>query len=138
MFAKTFFLFLAEHACLSNPCSNGGSCSENSQGYECQCAPGWSGPSCTISEIALYLYPLNVSTPHRKDHAEYPEFFCLDVDDCAPNPCNHGGTCQDMVNGFKCHCPSQWTGKTCLIGEPHSLSSSFHHVTPVNCTCKCL
>uniref|UniRef100_A0A8C9YE75 Delta-like protein n=1 Tax=Sander lucioperca TaxID=283035 RepID=A0A8C9YE75_SANLU len=75
----------AEHACLSNPCSNGGSCSENSQGYECQCAPGWS------------------------------EFFCLDVDDCAPNPCNHGGTCQDMVNGFKCHCPSQWTGKTCLI-----------------------
>uniref|UniRef100_A0A8C3AJ23 Delta-like protein n=1 Tax=Cyclopterus lumpus TaxID=8103 RepID=A0A8C3AJ23_CYCLU len=76
----------AEHACLSNPCSNGGSCSETSQGYECQCAPGWSGPSCTIN-----------------------------VDDCSPNPCNHGGTCQDLVNGFKCHCPSQWTGKTCLI-----------------------
>ncbi|XP_070697001.1 protein jagged-1b-like [Pempheris klunzingeri] len=76
----------AEHACLSNPCSNGGSCSETSQGYECQCAPGWSGPSCTIN-----------------------------VDDCSPNPCNHGGTCQDLVNGYKCHCPSQWTGKTCLI-----------------------
>ncbi|GLD56178.1 protein jagged-1 [Lates japonicus] len=76
----------AEHACLSNPCSNGGSCSETSQGYECQCALGWSGPSCTIN-----------------------------VDDCSPNPCNHGGTCQDMVNGYKCHCPSQWTGKTCLI-----------------------
>lgn len=40
---------VAEHACLSAPCSNGGSCSETSQGYECQCAPGWSGPSCTIS-----------------------------------------------------------------------------------------
>uniref|UniRef100_A0A7N6B2V0 Delta-like protein n=1 Tax=Anabas testudineus TaxID=64144 RepID=A0A7N6B2V0_ANATE len=76
----------AEHACLSNPCSNGGSCSETSQGYECQCAPGWSGPSCTIN-----------------------------VDDCSPNPCSHGGTCQDLVNGYKCHCPSQWTGKTCLI-----------------------
>ncbi|KAF3708394.1 Protein jagged-1b [Channa argus] len=76
----------AEHACLSNPCSNGGSCSETSQGYECQCASGWSGPSCTIN-----------------------------VDDCSPNPCNHGGTCQDLVNGYKCHCPSQWTGKTCLI-----------------------
>ncbi|XP_075875032.1 protein jagged-1b [Nelusetta ayraudi] len=76
----------AEHACLSNPCSNGGSCSETSQGYECQCAPGWSGPSCDIN-----------------------------VDDCSPNPCNHGGTCQDQVNGYKCLCPSQWTGKTCLI-----------------------
>uniref|UniRef100_A0A8C6T537 Delta-like protein n=1 Tax=Neogobius melanostomus TaxID=47308 RepID=A0A8C6T537_9GOBI len=76
----------AEHACLSNPCSNGGSCSETSQGYECQCAPGWSGDSCAIN-----------------------------VDDCSPNPCNHGGTCQDLVNGFKCHCPPQWSGKTCLI-----------------------
>uniref|UniRef100_H3DGV7 Delta-like protein n=1 Tax=Tetraodon nigroviridis TaxID=99883 RepID=H3DGV7_TETNG len=76
----------AEHACLSGPCSNGGSCSETSQGYECQCAAGWSGPSCTI-----------------------------DIDDCAPNPCNHGGTCQDLVNGYKCHCPPQWMGKTCLI-----------------------
>ncbi|PWA26071.1 hypothetical protein CCH79_00001470 [Gambusia affinis] len=76
----------AEHACLSNPCSNGGSCSETAQGYECQCAPGWSGPSCTIN-----------------------------VDDCSPSPCNHGGTCQDLVNGYKCHCPPQWMGKTCLI-----------------------
>uniref|UniRef100_A0A1A7Y6I2 Delta-like protein n=2 Tax=Iconisemion striatum TaxID=60296 RepID=A0A1A7Y6I2_9TELE len=76
----------AEHACLSNPCSNGGSCSETSQGYECRCAPGWSGPSCTIN-----------------------------IDDCSPNPCNHGGTCQDLVNGYKCHCPPQWMGKTCLI-----------------------
>ncbi|XP_037127128.1 protein jagged-1b [Syngnathus acus] len=76
----------AEHACLSNPCSNGGSCSETSHGYECHCVPGWSGPSCT-----------------------------LNIDDCSPNPCNHGGTCQDLVNSYKCVCPSQWTGKTCLI-----------------------
>uniref|UniRef100_A0A8C5I512 Delta-like protein n=1 Tax=Gouania willdenowi TaxID=441366 RepID=A0A8C5I512_GOUWI len=76
----------AEHACLSNPCSNGGRCSETSQGFECRCQPGWSGSSCDIN-----------------------------VDDCLPNPCNHGGTCKDLVNGFKCYCPSQWTGKTCLI-----------------------
>lgn len=41
------------------------------------------------------------------------------------------------MNGYKCHCPSQWTGKTCLIGEPPGLFSSFHHFTLVSCTCKC-
>lgn len=51
---------------------------------------------------------------------------CLDVDDCSPNPCNHGGTCQDQVNGYKCLCPSQWTGKTCLIGEPPLLFPALH------------
>uniref|UniRef100_A0A674EYA6 Delta-like protein n=1 Tax=Salmo trutta TaxID=8032 RepID=A0A674EYA6_SALTR len=76
----------AEHACLSGPCFNGGSCVETSQGFECQCGPGWSGPSCSIN-----------------------------VDECFPNPCGHGGTCQDQVNGFKCTCPFQWSGKTCLI-----------------------
>lgn len=40
-----------------------------------------------------------------------------DIDDCSPNPCGHGGTCQDLVDGFKCICPSQWTGKTCQIGK---------------------
>lgn len=55
------FLIQAEHACLSNPCSNGGSCSETSQGYECQCAAGWSGPSCTISKTALHPHALNIS-----------------------------------------------------------------------------
>ncbi|KAL8173368.1 UNVERIFIED_CONTAM: Protein jagged-1, partial [Gekko kuhli] len=37
------------------------------------------------------------------------------IDDCSPNPCGHGGTCQDLVDGFKCICPPQWTGKTCQI-----------------------
>lgn len=55
------FLLVAEHACLSSPCSNGGSCSETSQGYECQCAPGWSGPSCTISKNTLKLQILSAN-----------------------------------------------------------------------------
>ncbi|KAF4802579.1 Protein jagged-1 [Turdus rufiventris] len=42
--------------------------------------------------------------------------FCIaDIDDCTPNPCGHGGTCQDLVDGFKCICPPQWTGKTCQL-----------------------
>lgn len=40
----------AEHACLSDPCHNGGSCLETSTGFECVCAPGWAGPTCTDSK----------------------------------------------------------------------------------------
>lgn len=44
--------------------------------------------------------------------------FCqTDIDDCSPNNCSHGGTCLDLVNGFKCVCPPQWTGKTCQLGK---------------------
>lgn len=49
-----------------------------------------------------------------------PTLFPLcqtDIDDCFPNNCSHGGTCLDLVNGFKCVCPPQWTGKTCQLGK---------------------
>ncbi|XP_025788516.1 protein jagged-1 [Puma concolor] len=77
---------IAEHACLSDPCHNRGSCRETSLGFECECSPGWTGPTCSTN-----------------------------IDDCSPNNCSHGGTCQDLVNGFKCVCPPQWTGKTCQL-----------------------
>ncbi|XP_039598298.1 protein jagged-2b isoform X2 [Polypterus senegalus] len=77
---------IAEHACVSNPCANGGICHEIPSGFECRCPPGWSGPTCAI-----------------------------DINECASNPCAHGGRCIDRVSGFECLCPAQWTGKTCLI-----------------------
>lgn len=74
------------------------------------------------------MHILNVSTFSQKISCCLHEtlFSCADVDDCLPNPCNHGGTCQDLVNSYKCHCPSQWTGKTCLIGESLTLSTPLH------------
>ncbi|XP_015230436.1 PREDICTED: protein jagged-2-like isoform X2 [Cyprinodon variegatus] len=77
---------IAEHACLSNPCANRGTCHEVPSGFECHCPVGWSGPTC----------------------AE-------DTDECASSPCANGGTCIDMESSFECLCPPQWTGKTCQI-----------------------
>ncbi|KAM4625520.1 protein jagged-2-like isoform 2-T2 [Polymixia lowei] len=77
---------IAEHACVSDPCANGGTCHEVPSGFECHCPAGWSGPTCA-----------------------------LDTDECASNPCAQGATCIDMENGFECLCPPQWTGKTCQI-----------------------
>jgi len=36
-----------------------------------------------------------------------------DIDDCAIGPCKNRGTCEDLVNDFKCTCSSGFTGKTC-------------------------
>uniref|UniRef100_A0A671VUK2 Delta-like protein n=1 Tax=Sparus aurata TaxID=8175 RepID=A0A671VUK2_SPAAU len=79
---------IAEHACVSSPCANGGTCHEVPDGFECQCPPGWEGPTCANN-----------------------------LDECASGPCAQGGTCIDLEDGFECVCPPQWEGKTCQIGN---------------------
>ena len=36
-----------------------------------------------------------------------------DIDECASNPCEHGGTCDDDINRYDCNCDSGWTGVHC-------------------------
>ncbi len=43
----------------------------------------------------------------------YLYHFVADTDDCSPNPCNNGGTCEDLFADFRCHCRPGWTGITC-------------------------
>ncbi|XP_032942531.2 delta-like protein B, partial [Catharus ustulatus] len=50
----------------------------------CRCPPGFSGPRC--------------------EH---------NADDCTPNPCAHGGTCQDGPNSFTCSCTLGFGGPRC-------------------------
>ncbi|KAE8738022.1 hypothetical protein FOCC_FOCC016509 [Frankliniella occidentalis] len=37
----------------------------------------------------------------------------INIDDCAEKPCLLGANCTDLVNDFKCTCPSGFTGKRC-------------------------
>jgi len=41
----------------------------------------------------------------------------LDIDECAPNPCLNGASCQDEVNGFTCSCKDGFLGARCETGK---------------------
>jgi hypothetical protein len=43
--------------------------------------------------------------------------FVVDVDECASAPCQNGGTCVDLVDSFRCICPSGWEGNSCQFGK---------------------
>ena len=74
--------------CGSQPCLNGGTCLESSDGqYQCQCKDRFQGKNCEE-----------------------------DLNPCASNPCLHGAKCVNLKNDFHCECPSQLTGKRCHYG----------------------
>ena len=41
---------------------------------------------------------------------------CADVDDCEPNPCEHGD-CTDGVGSFTCACADGYSGPTCALND---------------------
>lgn len=74
-----------ECSTLSQPCKNGGTCTNIIGGYYCRCITGWDGSDCTIN-----------------------------IDECKTDDgypvCQHGGTCVDRVGSYKCVCPPGKTG----------------------------
>lgn len=70
---------------LTQPCLNGGTCSNFYGGYTCRCIYGWEGFDCSIN-----------------------------IDDCKPSDpfpkCHNGGTCVDKVGWHECICPPSKTG----------------------------
>ena len=47
--------------------------------YYCSCQPGYFGRNCE-----------------------------MEIDECLPRPCENGGTCTDLVNGYRCNCPTDF------------------------------
>ena len=54
-FLKFLFDFFLSHIdineCSSNPCLNGGSCTDQVNGYACSCQPGYAGAQCQTSKL---------------------------------------------------------------------------------------
>jgi hypothetical protein len=72
-------------SCSDDSCGIGGACIDDGLGgYTCSCYPGFSGSKCEIN-----------------------------FDDCAANPCEHGGICMDGPNRYMCYCLAGYSGTRC-------------------------
>ena len=93
---------------------NGATCVDGINNFTCNCPPGYSGRHCEIN-----------------------------IDDCAPQPCQNGGGCVDGVNLYICNCTDTgFTGDNCEqdIDEcavtPCVNNATCHNlVNDYNCTC---
>ena len=56
------WLFPDIDECASNPCRNGGTCTDGINEFTCACLPGWSGPTCETSNVykhsRIFLFSL--------------------------------------------------------------------------------
>jgi hypothetical protein len=117
--------------CASNACENGGVCIDGVDSYSCDCTgTGFSGTRCQndVNECALgtdNCDPLVscTNTPGSFTCGACPSDYadtngdgtlCTRIDDCAPNPCQHGGSCTDGDDSYSCDCTGTgYTGAAC-------------------------
>ncbi|XP_077983821.1 sushi, von Willebrand factor type A, EGF and pentraxin domain-containing protein 1-like [Glandiceps talaboti] len=53
--------------------------------------------------------------------------FCEEIDLCLSSPCDNGGTCEDNISGFTCHCVSGYHGDRCEIRALHCDPDPCNH-----------
>lgn len=78
---------------------------------------------CTLLRHDLINWPWPAVSFLIKNVILPPLFFLVDVDECASDPCQNGGTCEDQINSFVCHCPPGYTGIHCETG----IADKLHH-----------
>ncbi|UYV71292.1 N [Cordylochernes scorpioides] len=110
--------------CASNPCANGGKCTDLINGFKCDCPRGYFDARC-LSDVNECASNPCINEGVCED--EVNRFIChcpkgygghrceQNVDECQSNPCQHGGICQDGLAAYNCSCLPGYTGQNCEI-----------------------
>jgi hypothetical protein len=86
-------------------------CIEKRGTYACMCDPGWTGDART--GIVNWRQTVQVGKPIGEEY-----MGCIDIDDCASIPCQHGSTCSEPdelfgTGEYNCECTFGWHGDNC-------------------------
>ncbi|KFP05938.1 Delta-like 4, partial [Calypte anna] len=139
--------------CDSNPCRNGGSCTDMENGYHCLCPPGYYGTHCEHSALTCVDSPcFNGGTCLEKEQGASYTCVCpfgftgsnceKKVDRCTSNPCANDGNCFYLGQIRVCRCRPGFSGQKCEINindcarNPCSNGGTCHDlINDYTCTC---
>ncbi|NXO78831.1 DLL4 protein, partial [Sitta europaea] len=139
--------------CDSNPCRNGGSCTDMENGYHCLCPPGYYGTHCEHSALTCVDSPcFNGGTCLEKEQGASYACVCpfgftgsnceKKVDRCTSNPCANDGSCFYLGQIRVCRCRPGFSGQKCEINindcarNPCSNGGTCHDlINDYTCTC---
>ncbi|XP_077972920.1 uncharacterized protein LOC120337160 isoform X3 [Styela clava] len=137
--------------CQQNPCQNGGTCTDATNGYYCTCRPGYTGSRCEANVNECFKSPcLNNGTCVDGENSyrcictpEYKGVNCETLkDQCKSNPCMNGAKCTTTEDNFVCNCAEEFSGEQCQYRYCFDGSCIKSHTCQdrttgkENCTCR--
>ena len=128
--------------CISSPCKNGGTCSQE-EGvchYNCDCVVGYEGDRCETEMNACDSDPCQFGGACSQKSGYQYECSCqagtagtnceVDVNECQSNPCQNSGECNSPtappltnLDKYICYCRTGYSGDNCEI-EGNACNSS--------------
>ncbi|KAM4814463.1 protein crumbs homolog 1 isoform 1-T1 [Urocitellus parryii] len=152
--------------CWSKPCHHNATCEDSVDNYICHCWPGYTGAQCEMDIKECESNPCQsdgecielssekqygriAGLPSSFSYLEASGYVCIcqpgftgihceeDIDECSSNPCQNGGTCENLPGNYTCHCPFDNISGTFYGGENCSdiLLGCTHHQCLNNGVC---
>lgn len=91
---------LVTNNCRSNPCQNGGTCTNLYDSFLCTCTKNWEGLTCS------------------QDVNECAHFAGTDLG------CQNGATCENLPGSYRCSCAGDWRGTHCTTKSKDCLNTA--------------
>ena len=48
--------------------------------------------------------------------------YNTDINECLASPCQNGGSCVDLEDGYRCICTDKFDGPTCRYGKDYNVN----------------